>query len=224
MYLSYIFVSADDRIVERYPDGFVRRFGRESTCVTDHYSSLLYRLVRTEDSRRSLAFTFTDETSELPEFAPGCAHYFWPFDFAAYVQTDKLGKKALIAASMQAACLWVAGKENWWAAPLERAYQTLIERNYVFEGISKKSWLSPNKKYRAKVYFNFDLDRIDLYAVLYRNRSKTELGRIFLGKEIPVWCCLPDCLRLGRWVTETDFRLRTAADNLLAADFSQWMQ
>jgi hypothetical protein len=87
--------------------------------------------------------------------------------------------------------------------------------------------LSPDQKYRARIYFNFDLDGVDLYAILYRNRSRKELGRIFLGKERPLAGCLYDYLKGGRWVTDTNFQLGTEIGfikNLWAADFSPLIQ
>ena len=226
MYLHHFCVTADERIVDRYKGGFVHRFGREACCITEQYCALVYRKIVTKDSTW-LAFEFTGEIRETPEFTSGRCSYPWPFDFAAYVMADNVGKKSLIASSMQSAALWVARKEGWTTAPIEDAYRTIVQRNFVFEGVSKKSWLSPSKAYRARVYFNFDLDGVNLHAVLYRNRNKQEVGRVFLGREIPRLGCLDECLARGRWVTDTDFRLATEFGlmrNLLAADFSSFMR
>ena len=52
MYLAEVMVAADERIVERFKGGFVRRFGEETTCIDELYRYLIRRQIRTEETTK----------------------------------------------------------------------------------------------------------------------------------------------------------------------------
>lgn len=205
MYLRDLTVHADDIIVERYKGGFVQRFHREASSVVDHYLSEIQRKVVTDDTAK-IALDFTDEMTEPPEFSPGRCFYPWPFDFAAYtVSPTNEEKQRLILDSLHNALIWIAEREGWSIDSLEAACKAIIERNFKFVGYSKKSWLCPRKRFRARLYFDWKLDGIDLFAVLSRNRSKAELARAELGTAIPMAGILHEYLNAGKWKSSTQF-------------------
>jgi hypothetical protein len=230
VYLRDIVVGADEEIVERFRGGFVHKFARDACCIERLYLKLISRKVRTRGTAK-VVFTFTDLVDGPPDHSPGCCFYPWPFDFTSYVDADVPTKKRMILDALQQALLWIASKEGWkvqpfhdaykeaigiaskegWKVqPFHDAYKEAIAAGLVFDGTSKKSWVSPCGKYRVRIYMRFDLEAVDFWAVLYRNRSSKELVRKFMGKGIPA----PDCLHAytsnGRWRSGTVFELRAS--------------
>ncbi|MBN1591547.1 MAG: hypothetical protein JW888_18680 [Pirellulales bacterium] len=224
MYLRDINLSADDAIVERFKGGFVAQFFREASCISILYMELISRQIVTEKTPSVVAFKFTDELLEPPEkwAIGGCS---WPFDFAKYVQSTPSVKKRMIVDALQAALLWMASKMDWPLKPFETAYEEAIRRDLVLERMAKKSWVSPNKQYRVRVFFRYDLEGVELAAVLSKNRSSNELARLPLGVALPYHGCLADYLSDGRWTSNTEFILQSGSfiRERWVADFSAFM-
>lgn len=222
MYLRGIAVCADHAIVERYKGGFVGRFGEETTCVTKLYTHLIHRKFSTDDTSKA-AFDFTDEADGPPD-SWGVCRCPWPFDFARYVESDTPAKKRMILDAMQEALLWLATQEGWATEPFVEAYEEMIRRDLTLEAFAKKSWVSPDGKYRVRVWFRYDLEEIELAAVLFRNRSRREIGRKRLGSARPFQTCLHYYLEEGEWISDTAFVLRspsTFARETWRVDFSK---
>lgn len=210
MYLRDIVVYADDAIVERYKGGFVQRFHREASSVVDQYLYEIHRKVVTAETAK-VGFTFTDEMSEPPVHTAGRCFYSWPFDFATYTAlSTNEAKQRLILDSLHAAMIWIATAEGWAIDSLETAYNKIIDRNFKFIGYSKISWLCPNERFRARIYFDWQLDGITLFAVLTRNRSKTELARLEFGTAIASGGILHHYLNAGKWKSSTEFAFDTS--------------
>jgi hypothetical protein len=221
MYLRALDIWADESIVDRFAGGFCHRFHRETCCIADLVSKLLWKQVITEDTPK-LVFVFTDRRA-CPDArtltGDTCK---WPFDFAKYVDSDTLGKKRQIIDTLYEALLWIAAQRRWPCEPFDEAYRSACKRNLVYDGFGKKSWVSPDGRYRVRVFFRYELEGVELYAVLYRNRSVTELCRRQLGRGVPDIGCLWNYLDEGKWRSETVFQLRSKGirGEVWTADFS----
>lgn len=230
MYVSDIEMYADDAIVERYKAGFVGRFHGHTCCVVEAYRALLSRKIDGGEIWKIICIG-TDTIAEPPgtseyDATDGIITVSWPFDFSEYVASDPHAKKRLILEAINAACLWTAGQRGWDCGPFETAYETILGRDLDFEGFSKKSWVSPSKKYRARIFFEFQLEAVKLTAVLFKNRTKQEVARRYLGKGIPTPGCLHGFLRIGKWNSENEFVLMLQGfwAKQLTADFSDVMK
>ncbi|QDU25121.1 hypothetical protein ETAA8_01820 [Anatilimnocola aggregata] len=205
MFLRDFSIHADEAIVDRYQGGFVQRFHRESTSVVEPYLAALHEQVRTVKTAK-LVWEFSDEISELPPHVPGVCRYRWPFDFAAFhAAATPLAKQQLILDAFQAANLWIARHSVWPTKPFEAAYRTIVDRNFVFAGCLKDSWLNSTKDFRVRLFFNWHLDRVELAAALYRNRSTCELCRHALGPDVPAGGLLQCYSRRAKWRSRTRF-------------------
>lgn len=69
LYLRDLNIGADPEIVERYKGGFVNKFGRDASCITELYCYLIRRKIVTNDEP-FVALTFTDTAGSLPEHMP----------------------------------------------------------------------------------------------------------------------------------------------------------
>lgn len=226
MYLRDLSVYADEAIVDRHPGGFVKRFHGETCCVTELYRCLLLRKASTPDTAK-VQFVFTDMTDRPARPEPTVCRIMeqrWPFSFADYKEADKEAKKRLVLNVFHQALVWIADYRGWDREPFEEAYRQCIERNLVLEDFwTKKTWLSRDKRVRVKVYFRFDLDAVELYAVVFDRRGR-ELGRTLLGRGMPEVDCLRRYVGIGRWRSNSRFELRakhTFLKEVWVADLSE---
>ena len=212
MYLRDVVVYADEAIVTDFPSGFVAWFHRETCCITDFYASLLRKKVETPDTAKvNLVFVQQQEG-----FAPGVKQLIdvadarWPFHFLEYSQADAGGKKRMILDALQAALLWIAKNRQWDVRGLEECHAAVVDRKLEFKGWSKKSWLSPNPKYRARVGFYFGLRSVDFFVGLFDRRSR-EIGRKPLASVVPeMWMAHLVLKGQGKWIRGKEFRFQIA--------------
>lgn len=226
MYLRDLAIWADAAIVDRYKDGFVQRFHRESLSVTEAFLAEISGQIVT-DGIAKIGLTFTDELSSPPDLSPGRCFYPWPFDFAAYVAAESpVIKQCMILGALTSAVLQIADFENSPAEPLRVAAERLIARNFVFTGCLKKSWPSPDQHFRARIEFDWKLDKIDLTAVLCRNRSPRELLRVRSGSAIPAEGILHDIAAHSRWKSARRFSIEVGdfMRQAWVADFKEAMR
>lgn len=179
--------------------------------MVDHYLSKIVPQVVTEGIAK-VSLTFTDELEEPPVYSQGRSMYPWPFDFAAYNSaTLNQFKQQLVLESLHNALVWMAEREGWAIEPLNAACQDILDCHFKFTGYSKKSWLCPRKLYRARIYFDWQLEGVELSAILYRNRSSAELARTPLGTAIPMGGILYQYLNAGKWQTESLFTVAASS-------------
>lgn len=207
MYLRELAVYADDAIAEDYKGGFVQRFHREACSVVEPYLVEIYRKVVTVAVAK-VGFIFTNELKAPVEHSPQRRFHRWPFDFAAYTASStREAKQRLVLDALHEAMIWIARHEDWANESFDAAYQTIIDRDFKFVGYSKKSWICPRKRFRVRLYFDWQLDGIDMFAVLFRNGSKDEIARQQLGTGIPMAGILHEYLNAGAWQSNTMFEV-----------------
>lgn len=209
MYLSEIAIYAAEAIVERFQGGFVQEFHRNTCCITEHYTDLIHRQIRTASDRKVL-FYFSDEV-DSPPTSYGVLNCIWPFDFASYIMKPKEEKKVHLAATMQEALVWIAKERNWNVEPLSEAYEVLRSRNYKYVGYSKKSWLSPTREYRARIMFDFDLEEVSLFVVFADATTDEVVCQKKIAEAAPETGCLYDYLRFGNWISEKAFVVESSS-------------
>lgn len=208
MYLREVAVYADADIVDRFPSGFVGWFHRETCCITELYRALLGKKLATADTVKvTLDFveqtTFAPSVNQLLNVADGR----WFFAFSRYVLLDTAGKKRMICDEIRAALLWIAGQRGWDSAGLEECYVAALDRNLCLNGWSKKSWLCPNGRHRARIGFTFELREVEFCVGIFDRRGR-ELGRKRLGSIRPEIGIADSVLKgRGRWLRGRVFRL-----------------
>jgi hypothetical protein len=212
VYLRDIDVYADETIVTRFPSGFVGWFHRETCCITQPYIAVLGKKVFTPDTGK-VFLTFTDPKESTPRICRcelGVLEAEWPFLFARYAEGDDVQKKCMILDGVHSAVLWVGKERGWDVRSLAECRDEIIRRDFVFEGWSKKSWASPDRKFRAKIGFQFELRRVDLVLGVF-DRKGREIGRKPLGWAVPQTGVLYHVLKAnGTWTNENIFQIQSA--------------
>ncbi len=211
MYLRDITIHADKSIVSNYKDGFVLRFSRDAQCCISLFLSLIPRKIETKGTMK-IALTFTDDKMQIKEHhhmypeQPDVLIFTWLFPFERYVAATELEKKCLVFSSMYDCVKHLAKQYEWDTKPLDDAKEKAESDDFQYTGYLKHSWVSHNSKWRARIYFDFGLEFIKFYCCLFKNRSKTELGRRYMGQAVPLGC--PPIKKLdGKWYSDTQFEL-----------------
>ncbi len=201
-------------------------FNQHASSVTTLYMWLIRRKVRTPDTscvRIMCEASISDEQRDASVVLGfGIASFSWPFDFLQYVELQPDCKKRVLLDTLQEALLWIARRQGWPTEPFEEAYREALRRDITLEGMTRKSWLSPDGKYRVRVWYKYELEAVQLWAVLFRNRGRKELCRKVLGTGIPEHGCLWDYLSEGSWISPQVFELRDQSwfRKVWRADFS----
>jgi hypothetical protein len=223
VYLRDIAVYADEMIVGTVPSGFVGWFHRETCCVAELYIGLLWRRVATPDTAK-VNLVFTEQEGFVPSVSQlfNTADARWLFRFSEYVQRDVAEKKHMILDAMHSALLWIAKERQWDADALEASRAEVIRRNLSFEGLSKKSWVSPNPKLRARVGFSYGLRSVDFVVVIFDRRGR-EIGRKPLGAVVPEMGIAHDVLKgTGKWSRRNVFRFLPDCYHIRLAKSGSW--
>jgi hypothetical protein len=206
MYLREIAIHADPAIVDRFPGGFVSAFHRDACCVAESLTHRLSRKLKSEDISK-LQFNFTDVVDSPPQRLTAL-NILWPFGFATYQSTSGLEEKKLqIGASMQDAMHWVASIVGWERSIIQSAFAESIARRFVLEVFSKRLWISPSRRFKARVFARLDIKSIEFYAVLFKANQKQEQSRCLMGTTLPEIGAVDNFVRGARWLSDTTFSL-----------------
>jgi hypothetical protein len=150
------------------------------------------------------------------------------FDFNQYLAlTNDMQKKQMIVHCVRKELTTLFSERQWNIVPLHALFDDMKKRNYIWEGMLRPSWCNPNKKYRAKIWFRYELEEVQLIAILYHNRKpQNEICRRQFTTLIPTsWCVAPYVANV-HWVSETILESQTPdfARKVTQVDFVDVMQ
>jgi hypothetical protein len=147
------------------------------------------------------------------------------FDFAAYRAGSNDDKRRLLVELLNTVCLYTARTRAWDLAPFDAAYKEALNRKCKLEEFGRRTWLSPDRKHRARVSYVCDIDCTWLTCVLTKSNSRAEIARKPLGKALPGAYALQAALGEGEWISRSTFELRDEAysQGRWRADFSDVM-
>lgn len=231
MYLRDIAIYADESVAENRKNGFVARFHRDSCGIVDHYRHCLGRSVKTLSTAKVLlllkdvsvlkAFQVKGE-GDVKASEGGTLICMCPFEFAQYECGDVPVKQRLLCGVIQGALHFLSLSYGWSHDAIASAYEAVIASDFTFQGMLPETWLSPDRKHRIRIWFEWELEWIRLYGVLFRNRSSTELSRHFLAKIVPENGILRHVICKGKWISSRRFRLESGLffGNAWTVDFS----
>ena len=89
----------------------------------------------------------------------------------------------------------------------DEAYAEALNKALIFQGVSKKAWLSPNKRLKARIGFLHELRAIKFFVVIC-DKKGNEVKRKPLGETVPEMGVVPWIMRQkGEWKAHNVFRL-----------------
>jgi hypothetical protein len=233
MILRDIIVSADSEILydhyhEKYPK-FHHQFQKHLYCISDHLlARIWYKVKNIPITQIFLKFYINKDQYKHIYIGDHALKINRTFDFDHYLTLeDDIEKKRTIANRIREELQVLFSEQQWDFEPIRKAFQEMEDLQYVFEGIMKLSWVNPNKKYRAKMWFSHCLEEICLEVILYKNnRSKEEICRRKFTTLAPTgWCVAPYVANV-HWVSETILESQTPdfARKVTQVDFADVMQ
>ena len=232
MYLRDLQVVADpemlyDTFREKHHK-FHQKFNMHVCCIADNFLRRISGKIDTKSTAKIFLDLHTQDSQFKEQYdnRRGVYTISSHFDFVHYLTLrDEVEKKRMIAKHINNEFRLVFDKEGWDFSLAENAFEKMEEENYVFEGLAKRSWVNPSKKYRARMWFSYDLEEVKFVAVLYKNYSKKEICRRELTTLRPEYWFIPLFLENVRWASETILESRTAdfAEKVSRVDFSDIM-
>lgn len=215
MQLRNVVMSAHDYVGQNDPRfAEYRRFNKESECVAYLYLRCLPTLVTDGIAKVIVAVTDDPELakSRRVEDMIDVVRFPWPFDFQEYWKLDDHAKKRRTLDVLQEALLWFAKREGWDPEPLKTAYEEVLRRDFVNEGFmrrrGKSAWTSPDRRHKAKVFWTFGFENIQVFALIY-DKSGNEIGRKLLVELDPHGYFLYHALGECRWRSKNVFVLKS---------------
>lgn len=202
-YVQGIELTVDDSVASVEGGGFVGRLERESLCISEFYSSLVYgHILTTDEADRICIRLYSQSAASESILANRHGRYIYqPFDVQKYLATnDDMEKKKMILRAIHSGSLEAALAHNWSVRPLERANRLIMDNNWRYSGISGRSWQNENKNFKVKIRYRYELRSISFDAMLFRVSRSSVLAERRLGTGIPTVGALKNYIRKPQWV------------------------
>lgn len=224
-------IHSDDSTVERFRGGFVSQFHRETCCVSDLYCGIARRLrVDGGSVAKVVVHLFDVELTPVPLPADRLLINVLittdRFDFGAYREADHFGKKLAVATMLSRRLEHLASLHCWDKSVIQKLNSTVAASLDSIHGMAARGVSSPCRMFSCRLAWRYDVDGVELTAVLFRRGSRQEFGRCLMGTAIPSPGCLPPILAAGAWTSPTTFSLTTPdfVRKKMVADFSVCMR
>ena len=104
------------------------------------------------------------------------------FDFGAYWNASEKDRKLQILKLIQNSVAYLAETFGWDIRPFDEAYHRVIEKDFVHQFFLKKyKVVSPNKKLKAQIFVDFQVDEIKMHLVVTDKTGKELLRKLFVS-------------------------------------------
>jgi hypothetical protein len=229
MYIRDIAIYADKSIVDFYGNGFCYHFHEHTCCIVAFILSKIYRKVET-NAICKLSFDLYHHKvcfDSTPSICDGVLSFPAEFDFDTYNSPNCLPncKKQMIATFLRQSLETVCSKNLWDYSPFQSAFDSLEQEKYIITMLSKKSWMSPNRKFKVSIVCNYDITEAVFDVVLVERKTRREICRKFLGEIRPSEDLLYEVKKNCKWRSETVFETTSGgfADKIFSVDFTNEM-
>lgn len=188
------------------------RFNGEAHCITS-----LYRLCLNDSSPpriRLLAVSLTQSNCEPGDnwANQGPTEYFikWHHTLDRHFSLSEFDRKRSTLELTHEILTWIAKRAGWSLEPFQTARRECLNKNLENRFFWKdgKRWSSPNRRYFAKIQWDFGLTDIKIDAVIER-KDGSELGRCHLTTVPAFETRLFDALHRFQWLSDERISLKS---------------
>ena len=179
-------VNRKDAILEDYRTRGkweIRHFENQTRCIATSFIRSLGHY-RNEDTKKINIMCTKEEKHKRISTVLDICEVHMKFDYDEYMTGSLLEKKRLILETIMLAVRKVADSKKWDIEPFEKVYEQIIEANYVSEWVWKKPKQSPDRKHKAKLFLQHELDEITMSIIVTDNKGN-ELKRETIITEQP---------------------------------------
>ncbi|PJZ89814.1 hypothetical protein [Leptospira levettii] len=165
-----------------------RIFNIESHCISELYWSFLPNSFHTGKVKKCVIEVNQDWGKNLYDYTS-----LWTdvkkinlnFEFESYLKLDKYNKKKAQLEVLHAGMLKIAENEGWEKKVLIESYNKCLENNLEYQFLVKGQMkTSPDKIHKISLWCNWDLDKIELFWVLF-DKKGAEIKRCIFTKKEP---------------------------------------
>jgi hypothetical protein len=188
------------------------RFNVEGHCVTSLYRHCLNDSIPPSVRLISVSLPQSECDPGNNWANQGATEYFikWHHVLGRHFALGEFDRKQNMLELTHDVLTWMAKRAAWSLAPFRAARRECLDRNienHLFwkEG---KRWRSPNKKYFAKILWDFGLTDIKIDAVI-ETKDRTELGRCLLATIPADELSLFDALHSFQWISDERISLKS---------------
>ncbi len=168
---------------------YQKKFNGESWCVAELYRYFIWNHQYETGKIRQCCIELSEDwkddlkvidTTVIKDFKLN-------FNFKKYFQLDKLTKKKMQLDVLHQGMLEIANKESWETDTLTKAYNYCMENNLENKFFVKNKFMSsPDRKYKIGFFCNWDIDKFEVFWVLF-DKTKKEIKRKLLIEKEPHW-------------------------------------
>ena len=178
----------------------------EARCVTALYERCFEGL-RTEKTWKVLVECVPFLAERPPPLDKlGVAVVQVEFEWDDYREESDRAKKERVLAALQEGVLSICEAWGWPAEPFENAHQRVFDLDFVNRGIWKKPKSSPNRRLRAEIEYEHEMDRFTLTMVV-RDREGSVRKRELLIEERPSEFAFDKHLGQLKWLSNDEVAL-----------------
>lgn len=121
------------------------------------------------------------------------------FDFDKYDSETALGKKKLMLELLHNGCLKAATYYGWESDGFETAYQCVKAENYTLKRLWKKPKSSPNRKIKAQLEYEVDLQETYFRAIFFDPKGQV-IGQQKLHQVKTGWIWIYEVFGDFKWL------------------------
>jgi hypothetical protein len=129
------------------------------------------------------------------------------FDFDVYWQADKETRKRIALDFLQSGLLEVAAIKGWGTDQFLDAYNKVSAKNFVNYRPWSKTITSPNRKYKAQAWCNYDSDKAEIFIVIFHRMEIAFKTLVTTVKPGDVW--IREAVGKLEWVSPETVKLTT---------------
>lgn len=160
--------------------------GGQTWCIQQLYIKCLPKYHTGNFKKAIISLISNNETEDKVENMVDVISITKVFDFEKYSQlSEKYDKKKMLLDVLQAGMITLAKHGGWSIDPLIDAYDCCLAKNLEHKWLRKgKYFLSPDRKYYAGVFCNWDIGTFEAFAI-FLNKQKEEISKIKLFEREP---------------------------------------
>ena len=225
--VTYRVESVYDHFRDRYAD-FHRKFAYHPCCIVDYLCYKTYRMIHTEKTAKIVFHFHLDDTTFTGKYDDwqGIITINSVFDFEKYLRcSDDSTKKEMLAIHISHEMQSLFLRESWDIAPVTAAFQELASTQYRIDGELIKHWYNDNRKYKAKLTVQYDLEAVDFKVHLLKGKTKDMICTRDFATFLPSYGCITEFLKTAAWASPTVFQAKSPgfAGKLFSIDFTDVM-
>ena len=194
-----------------------RRLSLQTRCISAFFERL-FSPIDTKDCKKILVECVHEKPESTIKNYSGVYTVQCLFDEQSFEKNDDLGKKKTSLDILMAGIKKVASNQNWDIEPFENVYNKIVAEGYNNEWVWQKSAKSPDKKYKANVLLQHEVDRIDILIVIYDKENVIFSKKVI--SELPDEYAYANHLGSIKWISSNKVSLvATAKDREWTIDF-----